>query len=179
MRLGDPKVPLKRLHGIGDPSLVLGIQGFMHSTWGWPLVESLHFIGLSLLIGTVGLFDLRLLGLAKGIPFSALHRLVPWGITGYGLNVITGFMFVSSVPDQYLYNPAFQTKIALMAVAGINVTFFYRFVFGAVKAGSPDDDAPRAARVVAAVSLGCWIGVIVCGRLITYFRPPFYWCVWC
>ena len=117
MRLGDPKVPLKRLHGIGDPSLVLGIQGFMHSTSGWPLVESLHFIGLSLLIGTVGLFDLRLLGLAKGIPFSALHRLVPWGITGYGLNVITGFMFVSSVPDQYLYNPVFRTKIALMAVA--------------------------------------------------------------
>jgi hypothetical protein len=124
-------------------------------------------------------FDLRLLGLAKGIPLSALHRLVPWGITGYGLNVITGFMFVSSVPDQYLYNPAFQTKIALMAVAAINVTFVYRFMFDAVKAGSPDADAPRAARVVAAVWLGCWVGVIVCGRLITYFRPPFYWCFWC
>jgi len=119
------------------------------------------------------------MGMAKGIPLSALHRVVPWGITGYGLSAITGFLFVSSVPDQYLYNPAFQTKIALMAVAGINVTFFYRFVFDAAKAGSPDADAPRAARVVAAVSLGCWVGVIVCGRLITYFRPPFYWCFWC
>ena len=156
-----------------------GIHGFMHTAWGWPLVESLHFIGLSLLIGTVGLFDLRLLGVARGIPLSALHRLVPWGVAGYGLNVITGFMFVSSVPDQYLYNPAFQTKLALMAVAGINVSVFYRFVFLAVKSGSADADAPQGAKVVAAVSLGCWTGVIICGRLITVFRPPYHWCFWC
>ena len=51
-----------------------GIYDFMHAAWGWPAVESLHFIGLSLLIGTVGLFDLRMMGLAKGIPMSALHR---------------------------------------------------------------------------------------------------------
>ena len=45
-----------------------GIYAFMHSVWGWPAVESLHFIGLSLLIGTVGMFDLRMMGLEKGIP---------------------------------------------------------------------------------------------------------------
>ena len=100
-----------------------GIYGFMNSAWGWPTVESLHFIGLSLLIGTVGLFDLRMMGLARGIPMSALHRLVPWGFGGYVLNVMTGFMFVTSAPDQYLYNPAFQTKLALMGVAGVNVVF--------------------------------------------------------
>jgi hypothetical protein len=156
-----------------------GIYDFMHSAWGWPTVESLHFIGLSLLIGTVGLFDLRMMGLAKGIPMSALHKLVPWGIGGYGLNVMTGFMFVTSAPDQYLYNPAFQTKLGLMAIAGINVLFFYRFVFAPVKAAGADDTAPRFARVAAAVSLTCWIGVIVCGRLITYYRPPYHWCFWC
>jgi hypothetical protein len=156
-----------------------GIYDFMNSTWGWPAVESLHFIGLSLLLGTVGLFDLRMIGLARGIPMSALHKLVPWGIGGYVLNVITGFMFVTSAPDQYLHNPAFQTKLALMVIAGINVFFFYRFVFTQIKATGPSDTVPRFARVAATVSLTCWIGVIVCGRLITYYRPPYDWCFWC
>ncbi len=151
----------------------------MHSTWGWPAVESLHFLGLSLLIGTVGVFDLRMIGLAKGIPMSALHKLVPWGIGGYTLNVLTGAMFVTSAPDQYLFNPAFQTKLALMAIAGINVLVFYRVAFAAVKLAGADDSAQLAAKVAAVISLSCWIGVIVCGRLITVFRPPYYWCFWC
>ncbi len=156
-----------------------GIYGFMNTSWGWPMIESLHFIGLSLLIGTVGLFDLRMIGLAKGIPIVAFHKLVPWGIGGYGLNILTGFMFLSSAPDQYLYNPAFQTKLGLMAIAGINVLFFYRFVFGPVKRTGAASSAPRGAKVAAAVSLTCWVGVIVCGRLITVYRPPYYWCFWC
>ena len=156
-----------------------GIYDFMHSAWGWPAVESLHFIGLSLLIGTVGLFDLRMMGLARGIPMSALHRLVSWGVGGYVLNVMTGVMFVTSAPDQYLYNPAFQTKLALMGIAGINVLFFYRFVFRPVKAASAGASAPRSAQFAAAISLTCWVGVIVCGRLITCYRPPYHWCFWC
>jgi len=156
-----------------------GIFDYLNTSWGWPTNESLHFIGLSLLIGTVGLFDLRMLGLARGIPMSALHKLVPWGIAGYALNVTTGFMFISTAPDQYLFNPAFQTKLALMAVAGINVLFFYRFSFAHVKWAGAGARAQRGAKIAAAVSLGCWVGVIVCGRLITYYRPPYYWCFWC
>ena len=166
---------IELLYGIGERT---GIHVLMTSAWGWPTVESLHFLGLSLLIGTVGLFDLRMLGVAKGIPMGSLHRLVPWGVGGYLTNVVTGFLFVTSAPDQYVYNPAFQTKLALMAVAGLNVLVFYRFTFADVKA-SGAGDAPLRAKVAAAVSLGCWLGVIVCGRLITYFRPPYHWCFWC
>ena len=66
-----------------------------------------------------------------------------------------------------------------MGIAGLNVVFFYRFVFAPVKATGAGAHAPRAARIAAAVSLGCWVGVIVCGRLITYYRPPYHWCFWC
>lgn len=156
-----------------------GIHVLMNSAWGWPTVESLHFLGLSLLIGAVGLFDLRMLGVARGIPMAALHRMIPWGIGGYALNVATGVLFLTSAPDQYVYNPAFQVKLALMAVAGLNVLFFYRFVFARVRRAPDDAHAPWGAKVAAAVSLGCWVGVIVCGRLITYYRPPYHWCWWC
>lgn len=156
-----------------------GIFDFMHSAWGWPVAESLHFIGLSLLLGTVGVFDLRLLGVGKGIHFAALHRLVPYGVGGYCLNVATGFAFVSSAPDQYLYNPAFQTKLTLMALAGINLLAFYTTTVQVVHATPDHKEVPNRARLMAAVSLGAWLGVIICGRLITYYRPPYHWCLWC
>lgn len=162
-----------------DFSRTTGIYDFMHTAWGWPVIETLHFLGLSLLIGTVGLFDLRMMGLARGVSMKALHGLVPWGVAGYALNVTTGVMFVTSDPGQYLFNPAFQTKLALMGIAGINVLIFYRFVFGSVRRADADARAPRVAKVAAAISLTCWIGVIVCGRLITYYRPPYHWCFWC
>ena len=79
----------------------------------------------------------------------------------------------------FVHNPAFQTKLTLMGIAGLNILFFYRFAFLPVKATNPDANAPHAARLVAAISLSCWIGVIICGRLITYFRPPYHWCFWC
>ena len=153
-----------------------GIYSLMHTSWGWPVMESLHFIGLSLLLGSVGLFDLRLLGVAPALPVVALHRLIPYGIAGFALNALTGLMFVTSVPDQYLYNPAFQSKLLFMGLAGLNLLLFYRFAWQPLAASGKVE---TLARIGAAVSLLSWLGVIVCGRLITFFRPPFFWCFWC
>lgn len=151
----------------------------MYSEWGWPVIESLHFIGLSLLLGTVGLFDLRLLGVARQIPIAALHKLVPFGVGGYLLNVTTGIMFVTSVPDQYIYNPAFQSKLLCMIIAGFNMVLFYSFSYRHVVQAEISPTQLRLARVFATVSLLAWLGVITGGRLITFFRPPFHWCFWC
>ena len=149
------------------------VEPLMRSKWGWPVCETLHFLGLSLLIGTIGMFDLRLLGMAKRVPMAALHRLVPWGVLGYVVNVITGAMFVMTEPDQYIYNPAFHFKMLFMALAGFNVLAFYLTVFREVKSLGSRADAPRSARVIAGTSLFLWIGIIVCGRLLTFYRPTF------
>ena len=144
-----------------------------HSVWGWPVLESLHFMGMSVLIGTIGLFDLRLLGFARGVPYAALHRLIPLGIAAYSLNMVTGFFFLSGMPDQYLWNPAFRFKVTFMAVAGLNVLFFYTRVFGRLQQLPPDSPPPLSARVAGAVSLTMRIGVMSAGRLLTFFRPPY------
>jgi len=140
--------------------------------WAWPIVESFHFVGLSLLVGIVGLFDLRLMGFARSIRPAALHRLIPWAIAGFFINVASGVMFLSATPDQYLGgNMAFEIKMVFMAVAGVNVGVFYLTTFPRVRLLEAGDATPLAARIFGTVSLIAWIGVITCGRLITFYRP--------
>jgi len=97
----------------------------VHEPWLWPLLQSLHYLGAALLLGTVGLFDLRALGMAKAISPVAIHRLIPLGIAGYLSNLLLGIVFFSGHPEQYFYNNAFRFKLMLMAVAGLNVLMFY------------------------------------------------------
>ena len=177
---GLPADPVFDPVGIVVWAIDTGIFDLMYSAWGWPIAEIVHFTGLCLLIGTVGLFDLRMMGLVEGISLPALHRLVPFGVFGFLLSAVSGFLFVVTSPDQYLYNPAWQVKMALLALAGINMALFYLTTSKRLAAIGPDGMPPLAARVFAAVSLFTWIGVIAAGRVITAFRPPsWFWCAWC
>lgn len=156
-----------------------GIYAFMNTAWGWPAMESLHYMSIALLIGTVGVYDLRLLGLWRGIAPDALHRLVPFGVGAFLLNALTGAMFFVSAPDQYAFNPAFQLKVACMAVAGANVALFYATMRHPASVLGPNGQASPPLKIAAGVSLACWLGVTALGRVITYFRPPYHWCWWC
>jgi hypothetical protein len=144
---------------------------FMHSKWGWPAAQIGHFLGLSLLIGAIFMFDLRMLGMAPGISIGALHKLIPWGVGGYVMNIVTGFMFVTAAPDQYVYNSAFQWKMIFMALAGLNILVFYAFAFRKARLVGPGGGAPPLAKLAAASSLFLWTGIIVLGRMIAFHRP--------
>jgi hypothetical protein len=119
----------------------------------------------------VGLFDLRLLGFARQVPMAAFHRLIPIGVAGFLMNVATGFCFLSGTPNQYILNRAFQFKVMFLAIAGLNVAAFYLTMFRNLRTLGPGDLAPLPARVIGGVSLAAWIGVMTCGRLLTFFRP--------
>lgn len=154
------------------------LASLMHFGYMWPIFESIHFIGLSMLIGAVGSFDLRLMGLGRRIPISALHRLVPWGVAGYFINMATGIGFYTAFPNQYTYNPSFQIKLLFMFVAGVNILLFYTTMFRKVRTLGPGENAPFPVRVIGGVSLLAWLGVITSGRLLTFYREEF-WCPWC
>ncbi len=143
--------------------------------WSWPIAEAIHFIGLMLMVGTVAMFDLRLLGIARGIAPLELHRLLRFGVAGFGLSVVTGLLFISGAPDQYFYNNAFYFKSICLLLAGINVTVFYTTGFARVRAMGPGDDADRALKLMAAVSLLLLTGVMLGGRMLTFFRPAAYY----
>jgi len=140
--------------------------------WAWPTAEIIHFFGMSLLFGTIGLLDLRILGVAKGLPIGQLERLVPWGILGFLLVFMTGFMFVSGEPSTLEFlrgNFSFRVKMVFIFLAGINALIFYVFgVSREVDQLGPDADASVGAKVIAGTSLVLWVGVICLGRLIMY-----------
>jgi hypothetical protein len=142
-----------------------------NGAWTWPMAESLHFIGLTTLIGSIGLIDLRILGIGKGIRIADLHHLVKFTVAGFVLNVVTGSMFVTAMPDQYFLNRAFHFKVFFLTLAGLNVLAFYGSQFRRLKQLGPQEEAPLPARLMAGLSLVCWIGVITAGRLLTFYRP--------
>jgi hypothetical protein len=147
------------------------VAALMRTAWGWPIAESLHFLGLTVLIGTIGAFDLRLLGVGARIPIAAMHRLIPFGIAGFVLNATTGAMFVLTEPDQYIYNVSFHFKLLFLLVAGINAGSFYLTSYRDVCGAGLAYRAPARAKAIAAISLCAWMAVITCGRLLTFFRP--------
>lgn len=171
--------PIFNVAAIAQWAKDVGIEGYLTWKWGWPINEILHFTGLCLLFGTVALFDLRMLGVARGISLAALHRLIRFGILGFAISITTGFMFFVTMPDQYLYNPAFQLKLTAMGLAGLNMVLFYLTAARAVWTTGDDALPPLPARACGAISLACWLVVIACGRVITAYRPPWHWCPWC
>jgi len=156
---------------VGALSSVPPVAAVMRTSWGWPIVESVHFIGLTLLFGTIAAWDLRLVGMAKRVPIAAFHRLVPLAVLGFAINAASGSMFLLTEPNQYIYNPAFHFKLLFMVLAGLNVLVFYSTMFRRLVTLPPGASPPFAARIVGAASLACWVAVIICGRLITFYRP--------
>lgn len=141
------------------------------SVWTYPILETIHLIGLGLLFGSIFAYDLRVLGVSQrlAIPTLGAH-LLPWVWTGFLLNAVSGSLLFSSDAAEFAANPALQAKLTLIALAGINAAAFHMRV-GSGSAKSLDDGAQlRPARVSAMLSIVLWTGVIVAGRMMAYVK---------
>ena len=141
------------------------------ATWVWPTNEVLHFIGLWLLFGIVLLVNLRLLGLMKGIPFAAIHRLLPWAMLGLVVNTLTGMGFLIAAPSQYVENISFFWKIGLLLIAGLNL--LYVTAFDGPWRVQANQDAPVLQKTFAVAALGLWVGVMYFGRMLPFIGNAF------
>ena len=131
--------------------------------------ESLHFVGLSLLLGSLLVVDLRVLGVIRGVSYASVMVFIWLAVVGFAINVATGAIFIATEPSLYETNPAFQWKLALIAVAGVNAGWFMVREHKAL-ADLPDDaPAPLSAKWSAGLSLSVWVLVILCGRLLPTF----------
>ena len=150
------------------------VSRFMiESSWAWPTCETLHFMGLSVLIGVVGLFDLRLLGFARALPVGPISRLMPWAVGAFLVNLSTGVFFLIGNPFQYIDNLAFWLKMLSVLAAGINVAIFSLSSMREAVSLGPGEETPRPVKIVAVVSLCCWFSVMYWGRMLPYVGDAF------
>jgi uncharacterized membrane protein len=130
----------------------------------WQIV---HFFGYCLIFGSMFAVVLRVLGFWKSVSYAAAHRLLILGFLGVLINVVSGMLMM--LADSYRYvvsDITFAPKMAFIAIGAIAVLYFsLSDRLWKVKAG---EDAPPAAKWVAAAVLLAWAGVIVCGRLLPY-----------
>ena len=137
------------------------------SKWWWTFMMAAHFIGLILIVATVGLLDVRIMGFFKQLPVAPLHRLLPWGLAGLGINIATGMMAFAGRPDNYIFSLGLWVKILALMLLGVNAVLFYLTdIFGQVEHLKAGEDAPFNAKLVAASGLILWFVVITMGRYI-------------
>jgi len=138
--------------------------------WLYPAVEIAHIAGIALLVGAAAMFDLRLLGLSRGVPVAALARhLLPWARTGLGLMALTGALMFTAHATEFGASPVFRLKLALIVAGCLNAAVFHRWPFRAVMAWDVAVGTPPAAKAAAITSLVLWTSTIACGRLLAYF----------
>ncbi len=134
------------------------------NAYAYPIANTVHVLALVLLLGGIGLVDLRVIGLFRTLPLQPLSRaLVPIAATGVVILAASGSVLFAADAEALARQGTFRLKLILVAIALSNVALF-RLLYGAVVA-----DPPRAgARVLALASMLLWTAVAICGRMIAY-----------
>lgn len=140
------------------------------SRWLYPAVETGHILGFVVLVGGAVMFDLRVLGVSRGIPIEPLARLLLWcARASLPVVFVTGATLFLTTATTTAANPVFRVKLILIAGALANALAFRGGApFRRAAAGDPALPSPARARLAALLSLLLWTGVIVCGRLLAY-----------
>ena len=144
-------------------------QWIQATYWLWPVLEIIHFFGLTLLMGGLIIVDLRMIGFFSTISLQGVKKLLPFVIFGFLLNLITGIFFIYGDPSRYAINIGFQIKLILILLAGCNAAIYHFRVEGyALGLGSSSIRPPLTIKLVGLTSLSLWTGVLLLGRLIPY-----------
>jgi hypothetical protein len=142
------------------------------SSYAFPIIESVHVLGITLLVGTIAIVDLRLLGiLFKREKVSAIvGQVLPLTWSGFVIMFISGFLLFWSEAEKSYANPVFRIKLLLLLLVGLNPLLFHSTIYRTVARWDDALVVPLQARITAGLSLTLWSATIVAGRAIAYFH---------
>jgi hypothetical protein len=139
------------------------------SLWAYPLLETIHSIGMAMMIGSLGLINLRVLGFKPELPLLGTRELLPLAWLGFTLNAISGTLLFTSDAVYFFSKYTFLIKMVLIVLGGLNAALLGRRVFRAASAPGVAAAPPDAGtKWIAATSLLFWLGAVCAGRLIAY-----------
>lgn len=145
-------------------------SGIKHSDWKFPLIESIHSLGLSAMLWPAVILDLRLLGLVmkRRTVSQVAAQFLPWVWCGFVVMVSTGVLLFSAEAVKCYDSPFFRVKLVLLVLAGVNALVFHTGVFKHADTWDHGVATPWRARMAGACSLTFWIGVVAMGRALAY-----------
>jgi len=158
-------------HAIHESGLSSFVRGDEPGTeWVFPIIETVHVLGLTIVFGSIALVDLRLLGLSgRQQPFTRVYKeLIAWTWWAFLLAAVSGSMLATGKIEDYVRSPQVFWKFFLMALAGANMLLFHFGAFQRVQEWDALELPPARARLAGAFSLACWIGVVVFGRWVGF-----------
>ena len=155
------------LKSLEDSGVAISLRG---SLYYFPFIESVHVMALGVVFGTILVVDLRALGVAStNRPFTRLSAellRITWG--AFAVSALTGSLMFVTNARVYAHNTAFQVKMVLLALAGLNMAIFHLTAGRSVASWNQAPTAPKAGRLTAAASLALWLGIILAGRVIGF-----------
>jgi len=140
------------------------------SLWLFPAIETVHLIGMALLVATITVVDLRLLGWTRRSErmSEVAGRLLPWAWVGFAVQVITGVLLFSSEAVKVYGNPAFRLKLVLIFLAALHALLFRWTVYRNVASWDESSATPLSARISGCISMLLWAGIVTAGRFIGF-----------
>ena len=138
------------------------------SLWGYPLFETLHTLGMAMLVGALGLINLRVLGYKPELPLLGTRDLLPLAWIGFTINLISGVALFTSDAVYFWSKYTFRIKLVLILLGGINAFILSRAAFRKAEMQAGRYVATSGVKWVAGSSLFFWVAAIVAGRLIAY-----------
>jgi hypothetical protein len=136
------------------------------SIWAYPMILTMHTVGLGIVVGAAVIVDLRLLGVGPAIPIEEVQRVFPIFWVGFFINLVSGVMLFVSEAEDKATQPVFLIKLILIAIGVVVTARIRRVLFG--RGSTPM--LASGARTLAVGSLVVWGGAIVAGRLMAYLK---------
>ena len=155
-------------------ALLSWMESTAYSEWivaglvGWPLMLSMHAVGLAIVVGIVLVLNLRMLGLFRPIPYVAISDLMTYAWIGIALNIFSGFSLFMAQATFYITNFPFLTKISFIILGIANVHYTQKVLRREAAVWDTSDAVPQISIVLAGTSLIFWVFAVVGGRLIAY-----------
>src|SRR5258705_11637273 len=148
---------------VEDSALAAWIRGeFPYSTYVFPVIVTLHTLGMGFLAGGSAAIDLRILGIAPQVPLKPMGRFLPLIWLAFAVMAISGVLLLIAYPTKAFTNPMFYLKLCLIALA---VWLVHRIAALVLRSATVDPISPKV-KALAFTSLLSWIALITAGRLL-------------
>jgi hypothetical protein len=136
----------------------------------FPTLDGSHLFGITIMFGSISIFDLRLMGwIFKNESVTEVYdQLIKWTYVGFGVVLISGILLFISEPVRCYASWWFWGKMVLVALGGVNAKFFEWFTYKSVNQWNNAVITPSAARMAGLSSLIIWTAVITVGRFFAF-----------